>query len=61
MFSIGAKYKKKLTDKKQSLDRHANESKKNIHTWTEEFRVEAIAPSCYETEEEQLKVIRKPT
>lgn len=52
---------KKLTDKKQSLERHVNESKKNIHTWTEEFRVEAIAPSCYETEEEQLKVIRKPT
>ena len=50
----------KLTDKIQSLGRPTDETKKNIHTQTEEFRAEATTPLQYKTEEERPKVTRKP-
>lgn len=52
---------KKLTDKVQSLERMTNETKKHIHTETEEFKAEPTTPLHNETEEEQPKIIRKQT
>lgn len=59
-FDIGAKYEK-LLDKMQSLERSTNQTKKNIHTQTEELRAGLTAPLHFRTKEEWSTAIRKST
>lgn len=57
-----SKPEKKLTDKIQFLKRPTNETTTTkTYSDTEAFRAEPNIPFHYETEEEWLKVIRKPT
>lgn len=59
-FDIGAKHEK-LIDKIQALERPTNETKKSLHTPTEEFRSEPTTPWYDKNEEERPMFIRKPT
>lgn len=47
--------------KVQSLGRHTNENKKNIHKPTEEFGAEPTVPLQYVTEEKEPNVFRIST